>query len=157
MKKINIAVDGACRNNQQRKNLGAWAFVVEVDGNIEYEDADIEANTTNNKMELTAFLRAIEYICGCNVKKSTILIDSSYVYNSIEKGWVYNWEKLDFKYKNELRPNTDLWKLVLEKLREVKLKGYTVELKKVNGHSDNELNNRVDLLCNLEMNKYQEV
>lgn len=157
MKKINIAVDGACRNNQQRKNLGAWAFVVEVDGNIEYEDAEAEVNTTNNKMELTAFLKAIEYIYGCNVKESTILIDSSYVYNSIEKGWVYNWEKLNFKYKNGLRPNTDLWKIVLEKLREVNSKGCVIKLEKVNGHSDNELNNRADLLCNLEMNKYQEV
>ena len=93
-------------------------------------------NTTNNRMELSGFISALENIPkGSKVK---IISDSEYVLNPLTKGWLDKWIKEDFKDKK----NPDLWKKVAELLPD-----YNIELEWVKGHEDSKLNNLADMLA----------
>ena len=100
-----------------------------------------EADTTNNRMELTA---AIEGLNALKEKCKVILhTDSAYLHNAFTKGWIDNWQKNGWKTSAK-KPveNKDLW----EKLIHLSTK-HRIVWKKVKGHSDNTLNNLVDKLC----------
>lgn len=93
--------------------------------------------TTNNRMELLAVIKALEALKkeGSTV---TIYTDSKYVADAIEKGWVFNWEKKDFKKKK----NPDLWKRLLELYRKHHVRLYWVQ-----GHANITENERCDELA----------
>ena len=92
--------------------------------------------TTNNRMELMAVCVALESLNRkCSV---TIYSDSKYVVDSVEKKWVFGWEKVSFKDKK----NPDLWIRFLKAYRE-----HNVRLVWVKGHADNVENERCDRLA----------
>lgn len=93
--------------------------------------------TTNNRMELMAVIVALQQIkqAGANV---TVYTDSRYVVDSVEKGWVFNWEKKGFTGKK----NPDLWKEFLKIYRQ-----HQVKLVWVKGHANNLENERCDRLA----------
>lgn len=97
--------------------------------------------TTNNIMELTAViesLKALKEPCEVNLYS-----DSAYVVNSFKQGWIYSWEKNNWKTsKKEDVKNIELWEELLKLVRIHK-----VDFIKVKGHSDNEFNNRCDELA----------
>ncbi len=98
--------------------------------------------TTNNRMELIAVIKTLEYLLESN-KKIIIYSDSSYVINGINKGWAKNWKKNNWlKSNGEPVSNPDLWKALLELSAKVKL-----ELRKVKGHSGDPLNEEADQLA----------
>lgn len=137
MKQITIYTDGSCSGNP---GPGGWAALL-LYGTHRREIAGAEAQTTNNRMELTAAiegLRALKESC-----KVILHTDSSYLHNAFTKGWLEKWQQNGWKTAGK-KPveNKDLW----EELLQLSSK-HTVDWRKVKGHSDNELNNLVDKLC----------
>lgn len=133
MEKIKIYVDGACSPNPGNGGIG----VLLIYKDLKKEISEGYKNTTNSRMELLACIRAIQMI-----KKTGIPIeiysDSKYVVESINKGWLFNWEKKNFTG----RVNSDLWKKFLELYRK-----YDIEFIWVKGHDINEFNNLCDELA----------
>lgn len=137
MKHVIIYTDGACSVNP---GVGGWGAVL-IYGKRKKELSGSEAQTTNNRMELTAVIEAVKALNQpCEVDLFT---DSSYVCNAFKNGWIWNWLKNGWKTANK-HPveNQDLWKELLERIRIHK-----VSWNKVKGHADNEFNNRCDKLA----------
>ena len=132
-KDIIIYTDGASRGNPGPGGYGA----VLMSGSHRKELAEGFRRTTNNRMELLAVIKALEALKkeGSTV---TVYTDSKYVADAIEKGWVFNWEKKNFKKKK----NPDLWKRLLEVYRKHQVKFYWVR-----GHADVIENERCDQLA----------
>lgn len=136
-KKVTIYTDGACSGNPGK---GGYAAVLIYENNVK-EISGYEEDTTNNKMEMMAVIKALELIkFNCDIE---IYSDSSYVVDSVEKGWLYGWEKNNWikSDKKEVK-NISLWKELLKYLRM-----YNIKFNKVKGHSTNEYNNRCDKLA----------
>lgn len=143
-KKIEIFTDGACSGNP---GPGGYGAILRY-GKYEKELSGGEAQTTNNRMELTAVIAALSALKEpCLVKLTT---DSQYVVNSVTKGWVYNWQKKNWiKEKNTPVPNTDLWKQLLPLLEK-----HETEFVWVRGHNGHPENERCDHLAVIQRDKY---
>ena len=136
MKKVLIYTDGACSGNP---GPGGWGAILKY-GEVEKELSGGEDLTTNNRMELTAAIKALSALKEpCIVD---LYSDSKYLIDSFNKGWVYSWQKLGFKKKGKDVPNTDLWIKLLELF-----KIHQINLIWVKGHAENEYNNRCDKLA----------
>ena len=111
MKKLNIYTDGACSGNPGK---GGWGAVLVYNG-VEKEISGAEMHTTNNRMELTAVIKALQLLKEpCEVELTT---DSKYVCDAVNKGWVYGWKKKGW-IKSDKKPalNVDLWEELLKQL-----------------------------------------
>lgn len=130
---VRIYTDGACSGNPGPGGIG----VILMYKDKVKEISEGYKHTTNNRMELRAVIRGLQML-----KKKGLTIevysDSKYVVDSVEKGWVFNWEKKGFVG----RANTDLWKKFLELYDE-----HNVKFIWVKGHASNEFNNRCDVLA----------
>lgn len=137
MKNIEIYTDGACSGNPGK---GGWGAVLVYKGK-EKELSGGEIETTNNRMELTAVIKALQQLKEpCRV---TLTTDSKYVCDSINKQWVYSWQKNNWR-KADKKPalNVDLWTELL-KLLEI----HQVEFVWVKGHNGHPYNERCDQLA----------
>lgn len=144
MKQIEIYTDGACSGNP---GPGGWGAVLRYNGR-EKEISGGEAQTTNNRMELTAVIAALECLKEpCTVE---LYSDSKYVIDALSKGWAVSWRKKGW-IKSNKKPalNVDLWEKLL-KLTEV----HEMHYHWVKGHADNEYNNRCDALAVAEREKF---
>lgn len=144
MKQIEIYTDGACSGNP---GPGGWGAVLVYNGK-EKELSGSEKETTNNRMELTAVIMALNALNQpCEVKLTT---DSKYVCDAINKGWVYSWRKNGWK-KSDKKPalNVDLWKELLSLLEK-----HGVEFIWVKGHNGHKYNEICDALAVKEYQKY---
>ena len=130
---IIVYTDGASSGNPGPGGLG----VVMKYGSHRKEIAEGYGLTTNNRMELLAVIRALEALKWKNARVK-IYTDSMYIVNAINKGWVFGWEKKQFKNKK----NPDLWIQFLELYRK-----HDVELEWVKGHANNPENERCDKLA----------
>ena len=133
---IEVYTDGSCLGNP---GTGGWAFLILNDGGIT-NHFGYQLDTTNNQMELTAAINALEFIKEND--EITIFTDSSYVKNGITC-WITNWKKNNWKnsQKKEVK-NKDLW-IKLDILNSQK----KIIWKWVKAHDINDHNNRVDLLA----------
>ena len=137
MKTVTIYTDGACRGNPGR---GGWGAIL-VYGVHEKEMSGGEKMTTNNRMELTAAIVALEALKEpCEV---TLYSDSKYMIDSITKGWAVSWRAKGWK-KGDKSPalNPDLWETLLNLLEKHK-----VEFVWVRGHNGHAYNERCDALA----------
>lgn len=137
IKDVCIYTDGACSGNPGN---GGWGAVLIYKG-VKKEINGGERNTTNNKMELMAAIKALEMLkTKCNVK---LFSDSAYLVNAFNNGWLVSWQKNNWKGSNKKQVlNIELWQKLIN------LTSYhNVEFIKVKGHADNELNNRCDELA----------
>lgn len=135
---IVIYTDGGAINNPGPGGYG----VVICNGVEQHELSGGFRMTTNNRMEMTAALRALQEVCG-TTRPVVLYSDSSYLVNGIEKGWARKWRANGWrKADNSAAVNSDLWAELLELLEEVK-----VEFRWVKGHAGNELNERCDKLA----------
>lgn len=137
MKEINIYTDGACSGNPGK---GGWGAVLVYKG-TEKEISGGSADTTNNRMELTAVIEALKQLKEvCNV---TLTTDSKYVCDAVTKGWVYSWKKNSWK-KADKKPalNVDLWEELLPLLEK-----HNVTFNWVKGHNGHPYNERCDRLA----------
>ncbi len=136
-KKIEIYTDGACSGNP---GPGGWGAVLRYKG-IEKELSGGEQNTTNNRMELTAVIKALEALKEpCTI---TLYTDSKYVSDAFNQGWIYSWMKKDWK-KSDGKPvlNRELWQQLYALWKQ-----HDITLVWVKGHADNVYNNRCDELA----------
>ena len=137
MKHIELFTDGACSGNP---GPGGWGVLLRYNG-VEKELSGGEAETTNNRMELTAVIKGLAALKEpCAVKLTS---DSKYVLDALIKGWVYNWKQNGWK-KADKKPalNVDLWERLLA-LLEI----HTVEFNWVHGHQGHPENERCDALA----------
>lgn len=140
---VEIYTDGACSGNP---GPGGWGALMIWNGH-EKELSGGEPDTTNNRMELTAAIMALEALKrGTHVRIHT---DSTYVKDGITK-WIYNWKKNGWKNaaKQPVK-NAELWKRL-----EAALESHEVSWHWVKGHSDHPENDRADALARQGMTPY---
>jgi ribonuclease HI len=138
VKFVDIYTDGACRGNP---GPGGWAAYLSIEGASEKEISGAERLTTNNRMELTAVIRALESLK--RPAQVRLYTDSEYVRKGITE-WVKNWKARGWKTADK-KPvkNQDLW----EEL-DALASGHEIEWHWVKGHAGVPGNERVDRLAN---------
>ncbi len=139
---VEIYTDGACSGNP---GPGGWGVFIKLkDESIELSGGEEE--TTNNRMELMAAIKALEYFDN----KSEIILytDSNYVKDGITR-WISNWKKNNWKTSNK-KPvkNKDLWIRLDEAINEKKINWQWVK-----GHAGNEGNEQADYLARSALEK----
>ncbi len=142
MKHVDIYTDGACSGNP---GPGGWAAVLKF-GEFRKELSGAEPHTTNNRMEITAAIRALEILTEkCEV---TLTTDSQYLRQGITK-WMFTWKKNGWKTAGK-QPvkNQDLW-IHLDRLTQK----HEVTWEWVKGHADHPENERCDKLARKAIRK----
>lgn len=136
-KNIEIFTDGSSSGNP---GPGGWAALIRKDGKTR-ELSGGYRRTTNNRMELMAVICALETVQGPS--DVDVYSDSSYLVNSINKGWLQKWQKKGWvRTGNQPVPNADLWKKLLTLLKEK-----TIHFHWVEGHAGHPENERADRLA----------
>ena len=130
---ITIYTDGASRGNPGPGGYG----VVLISGKHRLEKSEGFKITTNNRMELLGVIAGLEAL-KIPGSKVVVYTDSKYVADSVEKGWVFQWESKAFKKKK----NPDLWIRFLKVYRQHKVRFVWIK-----GHSNNIENERCDQLA----------
>ena len=146
MKKVTIYTDGACSGNP---GPGGWGAVLKY-GAHEKELSGGAAETTNNRMELTAVIEALKLLKEpCAVE---LYSDSKYVIDALEKRWVYGWKEKGW-IKADRKPalNVDLWEILLPLIAKHEVRCHWVK-----GHAENEYNNRCDAMAVAESQTYKQ-
>lgn len=143
MKEIKIYTDGACSKNP---GPGGWGAVL-IYKSHRKEISGADAQTTNNRMELTAVIKALE--CLKEKCKIELFTDSKYVCDSIIKGWAESWRNNNWK-KSDKKPaiNADLWEVLLNLISK-----HDITFNWVKGHAGNIENERCDELATSEIKK----
>lgn len=144
MKNVEIFTDGACSGNP---GPGGWGAILRYKGN-EKELSGGAADTTNNRMEITAVLQALTALKEpCNV---TLYSDSQYVCNALKLGWAKKWKANSWmRNKKEPALNPDLWEKLLEQYDR-----HNVTVVWVKGHAGHPENERCDRLAVEQAKKY---
>lgn len=145
MKTVEIYTDGACSGNP---GPGGWGAI------LRYKETEKElsggaADTTNNRMELTAVIEALALLKeSCVVE---LYSDSKYVIDGLSKGWAKDWQKRGW-IKSDKKPalNPDLWERLLALTDRHEMHYHWVK-----GHAENEKNNRCDQMAVAESKKFQ--
>ena len=145
MKTVTIYTDGACSGNP---GPGGWGAI------LRYKETEKElsggaADTTNNRMELTAVIEALALLKEpCVVE---LYSDSKYVIDGLSKGWAKGWQKRGW-IKSDKKPalNPDLWERLLALTDRHEMHYHWVK-----GHAENEKNNRCDQMAVAESRKFQ--
>ena len=137
MKNVTIYTDGACSGNP---GPGGWGALL-MYGSSTREISGYSPATTNNRMELSAAIEALEVLREpCKVD---VYSDSSYLVNAVNNGWLERWTRNNWQTAAKKSvENIDLWQKILKLL-----KLHKVHFHKVKGHSDNPYNNRCDILA----------
>jgi ribonuclease HI len=136
MKRVEIFTDGACKGNP---GPGGWGALLRM-GKHEKELSGSEPSTTNNRMEMTAVIRALEALIEpCEV---ILHSDSRYVIDGMTK-WVHGWQKKGWisSSKKPVR-NEDLWHELIEAAAR-----HRITWQWVKGHDGHAENERVDRLA----------
>jgi len=123
---LRIYTDGGCSGNQSDENLGGWGAILEF-GGVQKELYGSEANTTNNRMEMTALLEAFRAIKKEN-QMIHVFSDSSYLMDCFRKKWYVNWRKNGWK-NSQKKPveNQDLWQELLPYIEKHDISFYRVK------------------------------
>lgn len=145
MKDLIVYTDGACSGNP---GPGGWAAVLYRHTGKEVLKGG-SPQTTNNRMEMTAALKALQALEEpTHVRLHT---DSAYLANAFKQDWIGNWQKNGWKNSSK-KPvaNKDLWQALLRAVE-----NHEVEWVKVKGHADDALNIEVDGLAVDAMQRYK--
>ena len=140
MSQVTIYTDGACSGNP---GPGGWGALL-IYGEVEKELFGGEAETTNNRMELTAAIEALKALKRpCEIDLHT---DSKYLRDGMTS-WIHNWKKNNWRNaKKKPVKNADLWQQLDEVITE-----HTISWHWVKGHDGNPGNERADTLANQGM------
>lgn len=150
---VRIFTDGACSENP---GPGGWGAVFyKSDGQEVISGHEVE--TTNNRMELMAFVEALEKIVKEHPRmvignKYELYSDSAYVVNAVNSSWVYKWRLNGWKTtKGEDIKNKDLWSRYLKVDSIIKERHIPLDIIKIKGHSGNAFNDHVDEVAKAEV------
>lgn len=151
---LEFYTDGAFSSKTE---MGGWAAVCVEDGNVIDTQSGYEPYSTNNRMELTAFLSALENADTIETgnTKVTIYTDSAYIANCFNQNWYVKWMSNGWRTsdKQDVK-NQDLWRRIVALY--IKLKDrFGLEVLKVKSHGSNKWNNYVDLLAQRERRKLE--
>ena len=136
-KAVHVHTDGSCLGNP---GPGGWAAIVQhADGRTE-ELSGGEADTTNNRMEMLAAIKALEALPESS---SVVLVtDSKYLRNGITE-WIHSWKRKNWKNaKGDPVKNKDLWQTL-----ETLIEHHDIQWEWVKGHAGHRLNERCDDLA----------
>lgn len=144
VKNVEIFTDGACKGNP---GPGGWGSILRYK-TTEREISGGEANTTNNRMELMAVIKALEMLKEpCKV---TLYTDSQYVANALKLGWAKKWKANGWmRNKKEKALNPELWDKLL-----TLYDAHKVDVVWVKGHAGHPENERCDRLAVAAAEKY---
>ena len=134
MEHISLYTDGSSRGNP---GPGGYGLIL-VWGKHRKELSQGYRHTTNNRMEIMGVIEGLRAIKKNNLPV-IVYSDSQYVVNAVQKGWLNNWIKTDFKGGKK---NADLWKDYYQLA-----KNFKIQFVWVKGHADNPFNNRCDQLA----------
>lgn len=151
MKKVTLYTDGSCSGNPGPGGWGAILMMDLPDGSLyKKEFSGGSPSTTNNIMEMTAVLEGLKKLkMPCDV---TLISDSQYVINALEKGWAVGWRARGWKKADKtMAANHELWG---ELLRLIEEGGHTMHYTWVKGHATNAYNNRCDEMAVAETKKF---
>jgi ribonuclease HI len=140
---VDVFTDGACSGNP---GPGGWGALLRY-GTRERELFGGEKDTTNNRMELTAVIKALEALT--RPMKVRVHTDSKYVQQGIST-WIHGWKKNGWKASGKPVKNQDLW----QRLDEVASR-HTVRWQWVKGHAGHTENERVDVAARDEAIRVQ--
>lgn len=138
-----IYTDGSCSVNSGK---GGWGLVIVENGKIVREECGSAIDTTNNRMELTAFLKAMQIMEESDEPDTyTIFTDSAYIANCFKDKWYQTWMSNGWRTANRMAvKNADLWKAILSIHKNSK---HSIRIVHVKGHADNTFNIRADALA----------
>lgn len=143
--RIDIYTDGACSGNP---GPGGYAFCIVDEGGTYEVKSGHRKETTNNCMELTAIVKALEYVANTYDKSQGIILkiysDSAYCVNTITQRWYVGWMANEWRTSTKNTPvaNKELWKRFVELIStSVNIK---LQMVKVQGHSGNMFNEIAD-------------
>lgn len=154
--KVRIFTDGACSENP---GPGGWAAVFNTDKDCKVLQGH-DVQTTNNRMELTAIVKAMEKVYNNGKAKNIyeLYSDSAYVVNAVNHSWVDAWEKNGWKTtRSKDIKNKDLWQRYVEVRNGLKAKDIELEIKKVKGHAGNSFNEYADKIAKEEVLKAKKI
>ena len=134
---IKIYIDGACSGNP---GIGGWGVVILEKDNDPIFLKGGENQTTNNRMELTAAIKALQHLK--NSEELTLVTDSKYVKDGIQL-WMANWEKNGWKTASK-KPvkNKELWLLLDSEIAK-----HNINWEWVKGHAGDKYNEKADFLA----------
>lgn len=137
LKRVSAYTDGSCDTASRR---GGWAYLLTFNGQRK-SDSGFEADTTNNRMELTAAVRALEALkVPCAV---TVVTDSEYLKRAFTDGWLEKWQRNGWRTSDRSSvKNQDLWQRLLELTAT-----HQVSWSWTRGHSGHSENEEVDRLA----------
>lgn len=156
-----IYTDGSCKGNGKKDAVGAFAYVIIGEGEdgeeIIAEYADAYRNTTNNRMEMMAVIKALEkleIITSLEEEKETlfansaIFTDSAYIHNCLKQKWYVNWQENGWVNSSK-QPvkNKDLWERIIPYFNKI-------NFYKVKGHAGDKWNEYVDNLAQSQAKNY---
>ena len=145
MKRVYIYTDGACSGNP---GPGGWCAILRY-GKAEKVISGGEAQTTNNRMELTAVIEALSALKEpC---EAVVTTDSKYVSDAVTRNWVYEWQARGWK-KADKKPalNVELWEKLLPLLET-----HDVTFLWIKGHDGHPENERCDSVAVSEREKFE--
>lgn len=153
--KLKIYTDGSCKGNGTQKSRGGWGFLIlNEDEEILLEKGGNEKNTTNNRMELTAIIEAIQrveiFAKYHRIIYCEIYTDSAYIHNCIKQKWYKTWIKNGWKTSKKTPVlNQDLWEQLIPYFEDARFDFF-----KVKGHTGKQdWNDMVDKLAQREAEK----
>ncbi len=145
MKQITIYTDGSCSGNP---GPGGWGAILDYKG-VRKELSGGEYETTNNRMEMTAVIKALE--CLREPCEITLCSDSKYVMDALSKGWAKGWRARGWR-KADKQPalNADLWARMLELCEP-----HVFHYQWIKGHAGHPENERCDRLAVAQTEKHR--
>lgn len=143
-----IYTDGGCFGNP---GIGGWAFVIVEDGKAVHTGSGAVPNTTNNRMELGAIIKALQYAYSQGKVEVDLYTDSQYAKNGMTD-WIHSWKKKNWKTANNKPVKNQKYWLYLDDLsQKVKINWHWVK-----GHNGNEFNEMCDELVKSEMTRLKD-
>lgn len=134
MKHVDIYTDGSCKCNP---GPGGWCAIL-VYGKAEKMISGADAQTTNNRMELTAIIEALKALKEpCEVR---LVSDSKYALDALQNGWASSWRANNWKKADKSKAlNPDLWEILLDEIER-----HEITYEWVKGHAGHPYNERCD-------------